>query len=195
MKEESTQNKIKDTALSLFARKGFEGTSLSDIASGVGIKKPSLYAHFKNKEDLFLGVIYKVTVDYNEFFANEAERLNGESPENQLYYLLVKNTEYLRNDELGLIFKRMLLFPPESLKEEIYQMFEKTEEVMKCVIESILMQMDRHKDWEQVFDAYLCLLDGVFEQVFYYSPEEHQKRLENSWSLFINGVHCKTEGK
>ncbi|MDQ0484467.1 TetR/AcrR family transcriptional regulator [Guptibacillus hwajinpoensis] len=195
MKEESTQNKIKDTALSLFARKGFEGTSLSDIASGVGIKKPSLYAHFKNKEDLFLGVIYKVTVDYNEFFANEAERLNGESPENQLYYLLVKNTEYLRNDELGLIFKRMMLFPPESLREEIYQMFEKTEEVMKSVIKSILMQMDRHKDWEQVFDAYLCLLDGVFEQVFYYSPEEHQKRLENSWSLFINGVHCRTEGK
>lgn len=195
MKEESTQNKIKDTALSLFARKGFEGTSLSDIASGVGIKKPSLYAHFKNKEDLFLGVIYKVTVDYNEFFANEAERLKGESPENQLYYLLVKNTEYLRNDELGLIFKRMMLFPPESLREEIYQMFEKTEEVMKSVIKSILMQMDRHKDWEQVFDAYLCLLDGVFEQVFYYSPEEHQKRLENSWSLFIKGVHCRTEGK
>ncbi|MDP4549271.1 TetR/AcrR family transcriptional regulator [Alkalihalobacillus macyae] len=195
MREESTQNKIKDTALSLFARKGFEGTSLSDIASGVGIKKPSLYAHFKNKEDLFLGVIYKVTVDYNEFFANEAERLKGESPENQLYYLLVKNTEYLRNDELGLIFKRMMLFPPESLREEIYQMFEKTEEVMKSVIKSILMQMDRHKDWEQVFDAYLCLLDGVFEQVFYYSPEEHQKRLENSWSLFINGVYCRTEGK
>lgn len=195
MKEESTQNKIKDTALALFARKGFEGTSLSDIASGVGIKKPSLYAHFKNKEDLFLGVIHKVTIDYNQFFENSAEELKDELPEEQLYHLLLKNTEYLRNDELGLIFKRMMLFPPESLKDEIYRMFAKSEEVMKSVIKSILMQIDKLEDWEQVFDAYLCLLDGVFEQVFYYSPEEHQKRLENSWALFIDGVHCRTEGK
>ncbi len=189
MKEESTQDRIKEVALSLFARKGFEGTSLSDIALGVGIKKPSLYAHFKNKEDLFLGVIHKVTVDYNAFFEKTALELKDAIPEDQLYHLLLKNTEYLRHDEKGLIFKRMMLFPPEPMKNEIYQMFETTEEVMRTVIRSILVHMDHIEDWERVFDAYLCLLDGVFEQVFYYSPDEHKKRLENSWALFLSGVH------
>ena len=68
-------------------------------------------------------------------------------------------------------------------------MFETTEEVMRTVIRSILVHLDHIEDWERVFDAYLCLLDGVFEQVFYYSPEEHKKRLENSWALFLGGVH------
>ncbi len=193
MKKDSTQDRIKEVALILFARKGFEGTSLSEIASGVGIKKPSLYAHYKSKEDLFLAVIHKVSVDYNAFFIKTAEELSDRIPEDQLYYLLHKNTSYLRNDELGLIFKRMMLFPPESLRPDIYAMFEKTEDVMRQVIQSILVQMVHEEEWEQVFDAYLCLLDGVFEQVFYYSPEEHKKRLENSWSAFIKGVYSREE--
>lgn len=193
MQKDSTQDRIKEVALILFARKGFEGTSLSDIASGVGIKKPSLYAHYKSKEDLFLGVIHKVSVDYNAFVIKTVEERRDQQPEDQLYHLLYKNTNYLRNDEMGLIFKRMMLFPPESLRADIYDMFEKTEDVMREVIKSILIKMVPEEEWEQVFDAYLCLLDGVFEQVFYYSPEEHQKRLENSWTLFIQGVHRKEE--
>lgn len=193
MQKDSTQDRIREVALILFARKGFEGTSLSDIASGVGIKKPSLYAHYKSKEDLFLGVLHKVSVDYNAFVIKTVEEKRDQQPENQLYHLLQKNTNYLRNDEMGLIFKRMMLFPPESLRADIYDMFEKTEDVMREVIKSILIKMVPEEEWEQVFDAYLCLLDGVFEQVFYYSPEEHQKRLENSWTLFIQGVHRKEE--
>ena len=193
MQKDSTQDRIREVALILFARKGFDGTSLSDIAAGVGIKKPSLYAHYKSKEDLFLGVLHKVSVDYNAFVIKTVEEKRDQQPENQLYHLLHKNTNYLRNDEMGLIFKRMMLFPPESLRADIYDMFEKTEDVMREVIKSILIKMVPEEEWEQVFDAYLCLLDGVFEQVFYYSPEEHQKRLENSWTLFIQGVHRKEE--
>ncbi|WP_377891146.1 TetR/AcrR family transcriptional regulator [Alkalihalobacillus sp. R86527] len=191
---QETQKVIKEKALILFAQKGFEGTSLNDIADEVGIKKPSLYAHFKNKEDLFLGVINKVTIDYNTFFEQTAKDIETVQPEKQLYTLLVKNTAYLQNHELGLIFKRMMLFPPESLRSEIYEMFQSTEEVMKSVVYSILEKMDVQLDWDQIFDAYLCLLDGVFEQQFYYSKEEHSKRVENSWTLFINGINYMRVG-
>ncbi|MBD2807322.1 helix-turn-helix transcriptional regulator, partial [Xenorhabdus sp. ZM] len=44
-----TANRIKAVALSHFARYGYEGTSLANIAQEVGIKKPSIYAHFKGK--------------------------------------------------------------------------------------------------------------------------------------------------
>ncbi|ECE6962102.1 TetR/AcrR family transcriptional regulator, partial [Salmonella enterica subsp. enterica] len=41
------------TALELFWRKGYEGTSITDLTDGMGITKPSLYGAFGNKEELF----------------------------------------------------------------------------------------------------------------------------------------------
>jgi AcrR family transcriptional regulator len=42
-----------DKAMQLFWRKGYEGTSLSDLTGTLGITRASLYAAFGNKEALF----------------------------------------------------------------------------------------------------------------------------------------------
>jgi AcrR family transcriptional regulator len=46
-----------DRALEVFWRQGYEGTALSDLTAAMGISKPSLYAAFGNKEELFATVI------------------------------------------------------------------------------------------------------------------------------------------
>jgi AcrR family transcriptional regulator len=53
----NTKQHIVKIALQLFLQKGYEKTSLNDIAGEVGITKPAIYHHFKNKDELFHEVL------------------------------------------------------------------------------------------------------------------------------------------
>ena len=67
----STKEKILETALTLFAQNGFNGTSVEQIAQDVGIKAPSLYKHFKGKEDILNSLIDAAEAHYEEKFGSD----------------------------------------------------------------------------------------------------------------------------
>ena len=46
-------------AARLFAERGYQGTSLADIADALGMQKPSLYHHIASKEDLLWAVAWE----------------------------------------------------------------------------------------------------------------------------------------
>jgi len=46
------ENILKEAAL-LFSQKGYERTSMREIAKRVGVTKPAIYYHFSNKQELF----------------------------------------------------------------------------------------------------------------------------------------------
>ena len=51
--DDSTKRAILDSAYSLFVERGFEGSSMREIAENAGIKAASIYNHFDNKEKVF----------------------------------------------------------------------------------------------------------------------------------------------
>ena len=82
-----TKDKILESALTLFAANGYDGTSVEEIAQSVGIKAPSLYKHFKGKEDILNMLIDAAESRYEESFGSEAHI--GKIPESAEEFLLV----------------------------------------------------------------------------------------------------------
>ena len=67
----STKERILEESLTLFAEKGYDGTGIDLIAERVGIKGPSLYRHFKSKEDILNTLIDSAEERYEEMFGSE----------------------------------------------------------------------------------------------------------------------------
>jgi AcrR family transcriptional regulator len=51
------KDEILDEATRLFAERGYEGTSMGDLAERCGIRKASLFYHFENKEAIYAAVL------------------------------------------------------------------------------------------------------------------------------------------
>ena len=56
-RREMTRRHLLDAAAAVFARDGFHGASLDDVAATAGFTKGAVYSNFKSKEDLFLAVL------------------------------------------------------------------------------------------------------------------------------------------
>jgi AcrR family transcriptional regulator len=63
-----TRGRIIDAAQEIFARDGFAGAKMQEIAARVGIRRPSLFYHFKNKEALFVAVHEQVFARIERLF-------------------------------------------------------------------------------------------------------------------------------
>ena len=69
-----TRDRILDSAERLFAEKGYEATTLRDVAAEVGIQNPSLYKHFASKADIYAAVLDRaVRPILDEFWDTEDE--------------------------------------------------------------------------------------------------------------------------
>lgn len=51
------REQLLDVALTVFARQGYHGTSMNDVAEAAGVTKPVLYQHFDSKRGLYLALL------------------------------------------------------------------------------------------------------------------------------------------
>ena len=74
---------ILKTAISIFTEKGFEKTSLREIASAAGVTTGAIYHHFKNKDELFYHAV-KEAMYFAQTLSEKDENSNLKSTEDML---------------------------------------------------------------------------------------------------------------
>ena len=62
-----TKQKILLESLRLFSQRGYDAVSVEQIASAVGIKAPSLYKHYKSKQEIFDAIFEETARRYEDF--------------------------------------------------------------------------------------------------------------------------------
>ena len=95
----TTKEKILNSALTLFAENGYDGTSMEQIADMVGIKAPSLYKHFKGKEDIFNTLLDQAETRYAENFGSVNNAKIPESVE-EFISSVMNSVSFTINDPL-----------------------------------------------------------------------------------------------
>ena len=112
----TTKEKILDAALTLFAENGYDGTSVEQIANKVGIKAPSLYKHYKGKEDILNALIDSAEMRYEEMFGSETNI--GKVPQSREEFIQVTMGRIAFTIQDPVIRKTRMLLVQEQFRDE-----------------------------------------------------------------------------
>jgi len=191
--------KIRDIALSHFANFGYEGAALSKIAEEVGIKKPTIYSHYKGKDDLFLSVVrYVFQLERRrilEYFQS-CEDMPLKTKLQGIFYWLEQG--FAESDTTKFLL-RVSFFPPPALFDEVMNIVNPFLDGMQRNLIKLLNGATKQGEFssqhtEAVAIAYLTLIDGVLVELLYGGKQRYQIRVEAAWNIFWQGANIE-EGK
>lgn len=104
-------------ATKLFAAKGFDGTSVQEVADAVGIKKPSLLYHFESKEALRQAVLDEVLARWNDVIPHILLRA---AREQQFEAVMESMTSFFLEDaDRARLILREALDRPDDLRKRL----------------------------------------------------------------------------
>jgi AcrR family transcriptional regulator len=187
-------NEIKVAALKYFTIHGYEGASLSLIAEEVGMKKQSIYAHFKGKDDLFLQVLRDAKETELSSKLRYFSKIDSQNPEKDLYGFLQLVIDLFQKNKQLKFWLRMSFFPPAHLAKAIEKEVIDIEEKVQAILES------NFQDWidakviigdvaKTPTFAFLGVVDSIMLELVYGNDEKRLKdKLAASWTVFWRGI-------
>jgi len=93
-KKQRQRDTVERTALDLFARQGYEQTTVHDICEAAEVGHATFYRYFATKED----VVFANRDDYLGALADMIERSAGPLPESMVHNVMVAFAGYLAGD-------------------------------------------------------------------------------------------------
>lgn len=115
VKKQQTRKAIIAAAIRLFTEKGFEQTSMEELARVAGVGKSTIYGYFKAKDEIFLA---HCEAELDFAFAALDRKLDEDAPliEQLVAQMMGQITFVTGNREFGRVFAREMTFPGEKTR-------------------------------------------------------------------------------
>lgn len=198
-----TRDKIKEIALTLFADNGYDAASMEKIATGVGIKKSSIYAFFTSKEALFWEIYEELEGQYHHYMEKLLTDSESTSPTERLYYLFKQYLMFFQNSSkqdgaaVRTFWIRVMYFPPEALKDTLLTRAlnhekELGERYKQIIRDGIGQGLIREEPPEEILLSYYSLRQGLYSlmNVFMSDMTGEQKliMIDKVWHNYWQGI-------
>ncbi|WP_409341935.1 TetR/AcrR family transcriptional regulator [Paenibacillus sp. MBLB4367] len=189
------REEIKKIAVGHLLQYGYEGTKLADIAHEVGIKKQSIYAHFKDKKELVVEIHEEATKQEIAFLTSFFSEHKGKPLQKLLHmFVLEMRDRYADNRNVKLMFL-MAFMPPEQLQELFITMYELYSHHLLHLLELAFQHDPSIKANPK--DAALAvhtIYEGLSAKLIFGSPEYFIQASDTTFSLLWQGLLHREEG-
>lgn len=174
---EKTKHKILESALEIFAEKGFKGTSINEIAKSAGISKGLAYNYFKDKKEIMVSVFSLLVEEIGSLYKDvELES----DPKKKMKVLINGTFKALQVDEkFWRIYMNFALSP--EIKEEANEFMSSFMNELFTDIEQLFKEMD-YPNPAMESKLFAAALDGV---CFHYIYNKEQYPLDKMRKYFI----------
>ena len=180
--------RVCEAAVTHFAIHGYDGASLNEIATMIGIKKASLYFHFSSKDALFLQVLedaIQVETGFVEqlFAGPVAPGCPGAA------YVNAIAERHTTSVHLRYLLRTVYL-PPAALKSQIGKAYEG---FLELVRQGFMRQLDKAQlgtlsdaEAERYGVAYIGIIESLFVELTYAGHDQMDTRREALWQLLTD---------
>ena len=183
----NTKQEILQAALELFSVQGFEATSISQIASAVGIRKASLYSHFENKQAILDALVQEVMVQYTKhsLFAKANWGKDTDSlplTSDDAVQMIQGQIRYVLHDPYISKARKMLVIEqfqnPELAKLQTKQNYSDVLRYFTGLVKQLIRQGVLAEDDPEIMAAQLCLPISVWINLCDREPEQESEVME-----------------
>ncbi|MDD5190907.1 MAG: TetR/AcrR family transcriptional regulator [Dehalococcoidales bacterium] len=151
------RNEIVTIALHLFVVKGYETTSMGDIAEACMMSKGNFYNYFKAKDDLVSAITDRAVDDFNHELQQLPPRLNEMGPTRTMEYYLSTYIDTVKNKEHAYNFlNHVAANLPMEKRLHLFQVIDQ----LRNVFETILNAGTKKKEFRNI-DTKIVSMDIV----------------------------------
>lgn len=97
----NARDRILDDAACLFARDGYDGTSLGELAASVGVTKAAIYHYFPNKQEIYEAIIVRTLEGLRRHVSQATAATSG--PEEALVRFMTAHADFFEDHYDGFL--------------------------------------------------------------------------------------------